>query len=78
MPITFRDEKAVCWTVASHSSPRSDEPGHTTLVFTSEGGEQRTCDGWLPPNGVWEDVEERAWRALLRHAEAMPPTARPD
>jgi hypothetical protein len=72
MSISFRDEKAVRWTVVPHPAPQYEEPGHTTLVFTSERGERRTCDGCLPEGGLWEDVDERAWRTLLRHAEVMP------
>ena len=73
--IAFHDEKSVRWTVVPQCSPGSDEPGHATLVFTSEAGERRTCDGCLPPSGAWEEVEQRVWCALLRHAQVMPTSA---
>lgn len=78
MPIAFRDEKAVRWTVVPELAPRAGGTGHTTLVFTNEAGEQRACDGCLPPGGAWEEVEQRVWCALLRHADVVPPIGRPD
>jgi hypothetical protein len=72
MEIAFPDEFGVRWTVAPLAAPRSDEPGNTTLVFTSESGERRTCDACLPEGTTWEEVEERVWVALLRYSEAAP------
>jgi hypothetical protein len=77
MPIAFEDENAVRWTVVPQPTPRPGEPGHTTLVFTSERGERRTCDGCLPERGTWDEVDQRVWCALLRHAELMPVRAKP-
>jgi hypothetical protein len=60
------------WTVSPHGAPSSEEPGETTLIFTSESGEQRTCTASLPEGGTWDDVEERVWCALLRYADVAP------
>jgi hypothetical protein len=72
MPIAFHDADGVRWRAVPHAAPGPGHPGNTTLVFTSERGERRTCDGCLPEGGTWEEVDERVWCALLRHAEAMP------
>jgi hypothetical protein len=72
MPIAFNDELGVRWTVAAHAAPRPNEPSNTTLVFTSESGERRTCDACLPPGATWDDVEERIWSALLRYSDTAP------
>jgi hypothetical protein len=72
MQIAFADEDGVRWTVTPRSAPPSEEPGKTTLVFTSESGEQRRCTACLPEGGTWDDVEERVWCALLRYADAAP------
>ena len=71
MRIAFRDERSVRWTVVPQRSSLAGEPSHTTLIFTSDGGERRSCDGCLPEGGTWEEVDVRAWRALLHHAEVM-------
>ena len=75
MSIAFYDERGVRWTVATRPALRPDDPGNTTLVFTSERGERRVCEGCLPEGGTWEDVDDRVWCALLRHAEVLPPGA---
>ena len=77
MPIAFRDEKAVRWTVVAHRPAKDPDPSHTTLVFTSEGGELRICDGCLPDGATWDEVEDRAWCVLLHHAHVMPADVRP-
>ena len=75
MTIAFSDERGVRWTVAMQPAPRAEQPGRTTLVFTSEPGERRTCEGCLPEGGTWDDVDERVWCARLRHAEVVTPAA---
>jgi len=75
MPIAFHDEQGIRWTVTAQPGARSDEPGNVTLIFTSESGERRTCEGCLPDGGTWEDVDERAWRALLHHADVVAASA---
>jgi hypothetical protein len=75
MDITFRDEHAVRWTVAPQPAPEGDTPDRTTLVFTSEWGERRVCEGCLPEGGTWDDVDQRVWCALLRHADVLPANA---
>ena len=72
MSIAFHDEEGVRWRVVPHPAPGPEDPGNTTLVFTSERGERRTCEGCLPEGGTWDDVDERVWCALLRHAEVVP------
>jgi hypothetical protein len=74
MSVAFHDENGVRWTVVPHSAPQAEAAGRTTLVFTSERGERRTCEGCLPEGGTWDDVDERVWRALLRYSEVMPAT----
>jgi len=75
MDITFRDEDAVRWMVVPQPAPGGDTPVRTTLVFTSERGERRTCEGCLPEGGTWDDVDQRVWCALLRHADVLPSSA---
>jgi hypothetical protein len=76
MSIAFHDAAGVRWSVLPHSAPGPEHARNTTLVFMSERGERRTCDGCLPEGGTWDEVDERVWCALLRHAEVM--TAGPD
>jgi hypothetical protein len=71
MSTAFHDEQRLRWTVVAQTAPRSEESGNTVLVFTSEQGERRMCHGCLPEGGTWDEVDERVWRALLRHAEVM-------
>jgi hypothetical protein len=73
MSIAFFDERGVRWTVAAQPAPRPDDPHTTTLLFTSEPGERRTCEGSLPEGGTWEDVDDRVWCTLLRHAQVVSP-----
>jgi hypothetical protein len=72
MPVDFQDESGARWTVDANAAPRSEEPGKTTLVFTSQSGECRICDAALPEGATWDDVDERIWRTLLRYAEPGP------
>jgi hypothetical protein len=72
MQIAFADEDGIRWTVTPRSATPSEESGNTTLVFTSESGERRTCTACLPHGGTWDDVEERVWCALLRYADVTP------
>jgi hypothetical protein len=69
--IDFHDADGLGWRVVPQPAPAPEAPGNMTLVFTSERGERRTCDARLPEGGTWEDVDERVWCALLRHAEVM-------
>ena len=71
--IAFEDEDGVRWTVTPRRASRSGtDPAETTLVFTSESGQRRTCEACLPEGASWDDVDERVWWTLLRHAEAAP------
>lgn len=72
MPIAFYDEQGIQWTVLAHPAPQRESPDKATLVFTSEAGERRTCEGCLPEGGTWDEVDERVWCALVRHADIMP------
>jgi hypothetical protein len=45
-------------------------PSHTTLVFTSDSGERRTSEAWLPEGAAWEDIEDRIWCAFLRYSDS--------
>ena len=72
IPIAFYDERGVRWTVAADPAPPPGDPGNATLVFTSESGERRTCEGCLPEGGSWDDVDERVWCTLLRYAKVLP------
>jgi hypothetical protein len=75
IPIAFHDAEGVRWRVVPHAALGPEHPRNTTLVFTSERGDRRTCDGCLPEGGTWEEVDERVWCALLRHADAVPADA---
>jgi hypothetical protein len=70
-PITFWDDVGVRWTVVARRVPRTGQPDDEVLIFTSESGERRSCDGCLPEGAAWENVQERAWRTLLRHSESV-------
>jgi len=70
-PIAFEDEDGVRWAVVSRPAPRPDSPDNEVLVFTSQDGKRRTCNGCRPKGGAWDDVEERVWRALLHYADEV-------
>jgi hypothetical protein len=69
MPMDFRDERGLRWTVWSGGAVERDGPSHSTLIFTSESGERRTSEAWLPQGASWDGVEERTWCALLRYSD---------
>jgi hypothetical protein len=66
-PIAFCDELGVGWTVVVHGGDALR--GWATLDFTSDTGERRTCECCAPESGTWAEMDEAAWRVLLRHAE---------
>ena len=74
-PIAFRDERGTRWTVRALEPLQPDEPRTARIVFTSESSEGRTCEACLPEGSTWEEVDERVWRALLRHADPGVPGA---
>lgn len=70
MTMDFRDEQGLRWTVQPRSAIERDGPSHTRLIFTSESGEHRMSEAWLPAGASWDAVEERTWCALLRYSDA--------
>ncbi len=70
-PIAFSDDDGRRWTVDACPAPRPDSPDNEVLIFTSEDGERRTCNGCRPVGATWEAVEERVWRALLHYADEV-------
>ena len=75
-PVQFSDDDGTRWTVVARPAPRPDSPDNEVLVFTSEDGARRTCNGCRPQGATWDDVEVRVWQALLRYADADVPEAR--
>jgi hypothetical protein len=71
-PIAFVDDDGVRWTVVSRPAPRPDSPDNEVLIFTSDEGKRRTCDGCRPEGATWVDIEDRVWRALLHYADEAP------
>ena len=70
-PIQFRDDDGVQWTVTRHDAT---QPELVRLLFVSEAGEGRSTDV-IPLNEEgWAELNELAWRSILRGA----PPARED
>lgn len=68
-PIAFCDELGLRWTVVVEGGDAL--LGWASLHFTSEAGERRTSECCAPESGTWAEIDEDAWRVLLRHAEIM-------
>ena len=69
MATNFHDEQGLHWTVTTPDVPGSAGPSHTTLVFTSESGECRTGEAWLPEGATLDNVDARIWCAFLRYSD---------
>jgi hypothetical protein len=77
-PIQFADDDGIRWSVDARPAPRPDAPENELLIFVSDDGQRRACNGARPPGATWQDVEERVWRALLRYADTSVPEPRSD
>lgn len=71
MPIEFRDEEGLRWTVEHRIKPAAGGPRQAVIDLVCESGEHRVCEVLPLENGAWEHVNEGAWRALLRRARVV-------
>lgn len=71
MPIEFRDEAGLRWTVEHRVAPAAAGPRQAVIDLVCETGEHRKCEVLALENDAWEHVSEGAWRTLLRRARVV-------
>ena len=67
-PIEFRDENGLRWTVEHRAVSGAAGTRQAVIDLVCESGEHRVAEVIALDEGAWPDVNESAWRSLLRLA----------
>jgi hypothetical protein len=76
-PIEFCDDDGLRWTVEHRAVRGAAGARQAVIDLVCESGEHRVCEVLALDEAAWPQVNESAWRALLRRARVIRPRPEP-